>query len=627
MKRALRILAVLTGLVLALVGTMAVAAWLSTGSASATATATSVDQANAPTTTRGVGSVGLSWAASTLASGAPVGGYRVLRHHGSDTPVEVCLTASTSCTDSSPLATGVTYGVIATVGTYWQGPESELTTFTYDDQAPTTTADVTPAPNADGWSKGPSSDVTVSLTATDTGSNPSSGVDHVGHSVDGSAAVLHDGATASFTVSGAGTHTVTYFAVDRAGNTEATKSLTVKIDPDAPVTTLTSPNPVPTWSKVPVTLEFSSTDSGTSGLASITAGGTTTALSGEPSTATTSRTISAEGATQVDYFATDVAGNVEGTKSVTVKIDHTAPTSTIDPATSTSWIKQSSQSVTITGADTSGATGGNSGVASIVYQVDGQQAVTTTSPATFTVGQGDHTITYHAVDVAGNVETTRSATIRVDNGAPTASLVQVGNGQPTISGTDTTSGVASVSWRDGGSGAYTTVSGSSTTLNLTNGSHTIWYFATDNAGNAGTAASQTVTVGTSDTTPPTVVIIDITNGDAFPTGNSGTGSWAKVCGTGRVCATIADDATPSANITASYTLVRTDTTQCWDGSSFVSGSSCSVSMTYNATASRFEGAAIPRGTMGANHSFSLTVRGTDQAGLTGTQVRTFTTIN
>ena len=58
----------------------------------------------------------------------------------------------------------------------------------------------------------------VTLTATDT----LSGVASKFFSVDGSAKTTY---TAPFTVSGAGTHTVSYWSADKAGNTEAAHSL------------------------------------------------------------------------------------------------------------------------------------------------------------------------------------------------------------------------------------------------------------------------------------------------------------------------------------------------------------------------------------------------------------------
>jgi hypothetical protein len=62
--------------------------------------------------------------------------------------------------------------------------------------------------------------------------------------------------------------------------------------------------------------------------------------------------------------------------------------------------------------------------------------------------------------------------IKVDTQLPTAGISQTGSGQPTITGTDQAalSGVASVSYRVGGTGAYTTVAGTSTTTSRPAGS-------------------------------------------------------------------------------------------------------------------------------------------------------------
>lgn len=134
-----RVLAVLVGLVLALVGSVAVAAWLSSGTGIASATATTVDQAHAPVATRVAGTVSLDWDPSTLANGAPVTAYDVFRHDGA-TSTLVCTATSTSCVDTAPISTEVGYGVVARIGTSWRGPESDLTLLTYDDVAPVTTA-------------------------------------------------------------------------------------------------------------------------------------------------------------------------------------------------------------------------------------------------------------------------------------------------------------------------------------------------------------------------------------------------------------------------------------------------------------------------------------------------------
>ena len=608
MKRAIRLLATLTGLALALVGTMAVAAWLSSGSASATASATSVNKANQPSASRGSSQVSLSWAASTLAHGAPAGGYRVVRHAASTTTTVCTVVAPAhSCIDSLPLATSVSYGVVATVGTSWRGSESDLTSFTYDDVAPVTTADVSPAPNSATWNH---DQVTVTLSAVDNGS-PNSGVDHIHYSVDGGSPVDHAGSTAAFPVSGAGTHTVTYFAVDGAGNAETAHGTTVRIDPSAPVTTA-SPNVAPNaagWNNTPVTLSFSAVDVDASGVKSVTVDGVTTAGS------TASKVVSSEGTTTVSYFATDVADNIEGTKSTTVKIDTVKPTAAISPASSASWIQQGSQSVTITGADTT------SGVAAVVYRIDSGSTITVNSGSTtFSLGQGDHTITYHAVDAAGNIQADQSATIRLDNVVPTSSIAATTATTWTITATDAnpSSGVSIEYWID--SGAHTTVSGTSAVVTVPTGSHTIRWFAKDVAGNQQVQQNLGVTVG--DSTAPGF-------GTTYPSGGNFAQTnpfTASPCGSGRVCATVTDAGTGVASVT--YTITA-DNGKCWTGSTFGNGPCAANSMSlFTGTAAngvwRSGTTAITPLVSGNNRGYTLVFTATDGQGNVSTTTVAFT---
>jgi hypothetical protein len=114
-----RLLAVVAGLALALVGTMAVAAWLSTGNGTGSVAAAHLA---APTAvsgshTDGTGDVTVSWTAST---GAPTPtGYYVLRTPTSGPAEPACGTSAsttvsaTSCTDSSVPLGSFTYTVVA----------------------------------------------------------------------------------------------------------------------------------------------------------------------------------------------------------------------------------------------------------------------------------------------------------------------------------------------------------------------------------------------------------------------------------------------------------------------------------------------------------------------------------
>ena len=64
-------------------------------------------------------------------------------------------------------------------------------------------------------------------------------------------------------------------------------------------------------------------------------------------------------------------------------------------------------------------------------------------------------------------------------------------------------------------GAYTTVAGSSTTLNLPTGTSTVWRYATDNAGNQSTPVSSTVTVDATGPTTSNAVPVDGAQGTSL----------------------------------------------------------------------------------------------------------------
>ena len=101
-----------------------------------------------------------------------------------------------------------------------------------DTTAPTTTAQVSPQPNPNGWNN---TSVTVTLKATD---NPGGVVKQIEYSLSGattSGTQIVAGNTTSFPLSNEGVTTVSYFATDQAGNTEAIQNLTVKIDKTAPM--------------------------------------------------------------------------------------------------------------------------------------------------------------------------------------------------------------------------------------------------------------------------------------------------------------------------------------------------------------------------------------------------------
>jgi hypothetical protein len=114
-----RLLAVVVGLALALIGSVAVAAWLSTGSTSGSVTAATLAAPTdlSATSTPGTGEVHVTWTGS---DGIPApSGYYVLRTPQGGSPEAACASsesvpvAGTSCTDNGVPVGSVSYVVVA----------------------------------------------------------------------------------------------------------------------------------------------------------------------------------------------------------------------------------------------------------------------------------------------------------------------------------------------------------------------------------------------------------------------------------------------------------------------------------------------------------------------------------
>jgi hypothetical protein len=126
-----------------------------------------------------------------------------------------------------------------------------------DKTAPVTIATVSGTTGGDGWLL---SDAAVSLAATD----DSSGVKEIHYSIDNGAETIVAANNAALAITSDGIHAITYYAVDKAGNSEAAKTLEVKIDRTVPTLELSAtPNII--WPRnhklVDVTVNGSAGDS------------------------------------------------------------------------------------------------------------------------------------------------------------------------------------------------------------------------------------------------------------------------------------------------------------------------------------------------------------------------------
>ncbi len=275
-------------------------------------------------------------------------------------------------------------------------------------------------------------------------------------------------------------------------------------DETAPVTTATTDPANPGtggWYTAPVTVTLAAVDE-SSGVAS-----TEYSVDGGAFTAYTEPfSVSGDGAHEVRYRSADAAGNVEEARTLAVKVDATAPltTASFAPPNDGGW-HAGAVPVTLSAAD------GASGVASTEFAVDGGAWTPYTEPVDVS-GDGTHTVAYRSTDEAGNAETEKAATVRIDGAKPTVLVSGIADGQVygdsqdlriSWQAVDPTSGVKTLAGTLDGS-RYT--SGVLQALyELPLGTHALKVTAVDNAGNR---TVQTVTFGITTSTRDLANLVD-----------------------------------------------------------------------------------------------------------------------
>lgn len=280
-----------------------------------------------------------------------------------------------------------------------------------DTSEPDTTCTYTGTLGQNGWYV---TNVGVTLTGNDP--IPGSGVAVTWYRVDNGDWGAYSG---SFTLSLDGTHLVTYYSEDNAGNVEVQTTLAVKIDAAAPSSSATV-LPVFTDSKT-ITLYYSVGDL-TSGISHVELWVKTPsagwALHGSLTSSPTPYIASAEGEHQFRTIAVDVAGNREESGPPTANDTYTW-VDTIDPATSgiPSGTAGSNGWYLSPGALTLSATDSTSGVALTLCSIDGGDWTPAAGVCTVST-DGTHTIAYRSVDKAGNEELAKSMIFRIDQTDP-----------------------------------------------------------------------------------------------------------------------------------------------------------------------------------------------------------------
>jgi hypothetical protein len=474
--------------------------------------------------------------------------------------------------------------------TYWSvdsagNTETSTTTSTIkvDTVKPSTSITINPTSpdGANGWR--------VSATSfTLGGSDATSGVASTFYRIDGGATQTYSGSAVSIPQ---GSHTVSYWSVDNAGNTEsATTSPAIKVDTVKPATTLTtspaSPDGTNNWfqrSSVTFTLAATDASSGTATTLYTVDGGAQQTYSGTV-------TVSGQGDHTVTYWSTDSAANVETTNTTHIKLDNVKPATTLttspaSPDGTNGWFKQSSVTFTLAGSDAT------SGVAGRYYTVDGGAQQTYSGTVTVNT-QGDHTVTYWSVDTAGNTETANTTHIKLDNVGPTNSLTLTNKtgSASFLSGstiyyrgaalgsfaiqnavTDAASGPASSTFAAlGGTGGAGTLTHTTPDVKTTPADGP--YVSNPFSWTAGTTASRTEVVTAADDAGNTAsaATLTLTNDSTAPTTTDNTASIGTTCTNTTQTVTLAPTDAASGVATTYYTTNgSTPTTSSSQGTSIV----------------------------------------------------------
>ncbi len=341
-----------------------------------------------------------------------------------------------------------------------------------DMTAPATSANITG--NGSEWS----TSVQVTLNSSDN----LSGVANTFYKLDGGAAQTY---TSQFSIPN-GTHTLSYWSVDVAGNTESTHSGTFKVDNAAPTTQLSTSGAAGAngWFMSAVQVSLNASDN-TSGVASTFY----RVDGGAAQTYTGSFSIGNEGLHQLTFWSVDVAGNTEAQQSIAVKIDWTWPTvlhslSGVMGSYGFGYYTTPVQ-VTLNASDNL------SGIANVYYRIDG--SATNNYTGTFTVStDGIHQLEFWCMDVAGNSSNNISTVFfKIDRTPPVTqasfSTNNLGNNgwyrgtvQISMSATDNLSGVEKTQYTiDNG-----TLKIYSAPFNYsTNGIHALNYWSNDKVPN------------------------------------------------------------------------------------------------------------------------------------------------
>ncbi|MDO9549566.1 MAG: hypothetical protein Q7J03_01205 [Methanoregula sp.] len=261
--------------------------------------------------------------------------------------------------------------------------------YTPDTTPPVTSAWVFGTPGPGDWYTQP---VTITLTSTD---NPlGSGVDFTRYSLDG---MIWNAYSNPVTVSREGVTNFRYFSVDKAGNTEISKSLNLKIDTTPPTTTADYAGTSGTlnWYTTMVTVSLNANDGMGSGIkaTSYHIG------SGAILPYTLPLVLADEGTTEIGYYSEDNVGNIEPEVSDTIKIDTQSPDISVISPEERDYLQSDTLAIGFSATDTT------SGIATHAAAIDGIAVVDGQAVDLTGLSTGEHRFTLTVTDNAGNTKT------------------------------------------------------------------------------------------------------------------------------------------------------------------------------------------------------------------------------
>lgn len=354
--------------------------------------------------------VSLAWSAT----GTGISGYGLAFDQSPSTGVLAQTTIATSGTGTAT-GSGAWYAHVAAVDSLAQWSATRHLQVLVDITRPLVTDDVDPA--------GYVSSALVTLGATD----EHSGVARILYSIDGVPQTPVSGSVASIPFASVGDYALTYTAEDNAGNPSLQGSTTVRVRmPAPPVMTglSSSSHPAGQWRRdLNVALEWSATGAPTLEYGAVLDQSPSTVVLAQTTALTTaSRTATGTDVWYAHVAARDTYGQWSATQHLQVLVDAQKPlvAHDADPAG-----YEGEATVTLS------ATDAHSGVASISYSVSGSATTTVPGSSAMLVRSvpGTYTVSYSALDVAGNVSIAGSVVVNVRAPAPPPAIAVAVQGE------------------------------------------------------------------------------------------------------------------------------------------------------------------------------------------------------